>query len=237
MLRNFNGSLFITLFFSFIAATVIGTLTHELGHYAIAKYYGYHPKINYQSVQWVDTKEQAFMRSTYTKYQDDIRAGKAFPQKEKFDQIRAGNRKNGFWIILGGPLETMLTGTIGLLFLFISRRKFQSSDPLTLLQWILVFMSLFWLRQTANWFTGFWSYLVKNPFIPRGDEFRIALALHLPLWSVITATAVLGAAVLTLVVFKIIPLRQRLTFLLAGLAGGVSGYLLWIVWFGKYIMP
>lgn len=42
---NFNFKLFIGLMFGFIGFTVIGTLTHECGHAAVAEYLGYHTRI------------------------------------------------------------------------------------------------------------------------------------------------------------------------------------------------
>ena len=46
------GSLFVKLFIAFIAATIIGTITHELGHYLVAKSFGYPASINYASTHW-----------------------------------------------------------------------------------------------------------------------------------------------------------------------------------------
>ena len=50
-MKTFDKGLFIKLFFAFIIVTIIGTLTHQLGHYLMAKYFGYSAKINYASVQ------------------------------------------------------------------------------------------------------------------------------------------------------------------------------------------
>ena len=47
-----DKKLFIVLFLSFIAATVIGTVSHEFGHYIVAKYFGYDAQIHYASTHW-----------------------------------------------------------------------------------------------------------------------------------------------------------------------------------------
>jgi hypothetical protein len=47
----------------------------------------------------------------------------------------------------------------------------------------------------------------------------------------------IGLIVLAIVVFKFIPKQQRLTFLIAGLLGGMSGSYLWMDLIGKYILP
>ncbi|WP_312075913.1 hypothetical protein [Chryseobacterium sp.] len=49
---KFDFKLFLILAFTFIIMTVVGTLTHEMGHYAVAKYFGYNARIDYQSTRF-----------------------------------------------------------------------------------------------------------------------------------------------------------------------------------------
>lgn len=70
-----------------------------------------------------------------------------------------------------------------------------------------------------------------------GDEFILAKALHWNPWSIYLAAGILSAIILGLIVFKFIPLKQRLTFLLAGLAGGLAGAYIWEVLLGPRLMP
>jgi hypothetical protein len=196
---------FIRLFFAFIAFTIIGTLSHESGHYIAGNCLGYEMSINYAT----------------THIQDDSFVS---PQ-------------NSFLITLCGPIQTLLTGTIGCVLLFVNRKKFQSSDKLSSGQWGLVFVSLFWLRPIANFVTWLGSYLITGEFYQGGDEGRIAAYLGLPGWSILTLTATLGFLVLVLVIFKFIPPNQRITFMISGMTDGITGYLFWLVWFGKYMLP
>lgn len=46
-----------------------------------------------------------------------------------------------------------------------------------------------------------------------------------------------GIVILAVVIFKFIPIKQRLTFMAAGLVGGVTGFVFWLILFGKIIMP
>ena len=85
-----------------------------------------------------------------------------------------------------------------------------------------------------TWLGG---YFIKGTFSTRSDEIRIADYLQLPNWTVISLTAIAGALILYIVIFKFIPLNQRLTFMAAGLLGGIAGYVFWLVLFGKYILP
>ena len=188
-------------------ASVIGTISHEYGHYVIAKAYGYDARINYAKTYWTP----------------------------KNDEIVSAEKS--FYITLGGPLQTMLTGTIGLVLLYIFRGRFHKKDRLSLIQWILVFLSLFWLRQTANLCVWLSRGLWKGEFSTSEDEIRMAEYLGLPYWSITALTGLIGAIVLAMVIFKVIPAKQRLTIVLAGLAGGMTGYILWLILLGKYVMP
>lgn len=203
-----DKKLFIGLFLSFIAATIIGTLSHEFGHYIVAKFQGYDARINYGATFW----------------QSPDGDHPIFPSSQ-------------IAMILGGPIQTILTGTIGLVILFLYRKNFYQADKLSLGQWSIIFLSLFWLRQTANFCTWVGGYFLNGDFSSRGDEIRIANYFELPNWTVISITAIIGAFILAIITFKFIPPRQRTTFLTAGLAGGITGYVFWLVLFGKYIMP
>ncbi len=200
-----KGKLFIQLVLAFIAFTILGTLTHELGHFLVGEWLGYDMKINYAATHIQDNSLES-------------------PRKL-------------FLVTLGGPIQTLLTGTIGCVLLFLNRKNFQSADKLSLKQWILVFVSLFWLRQLTNLVTWLGGYLINGEFNQGGDELRIAYYLGLPDWSILTLTALIGSLILALVVFKFVPSKQRLTFIFSGLTGGIAGYLFWLVFFGKYILP
>ena len=132
-----NKRLFIWLFVAFIIATVVGTITHEGGHYLVARCLGYKARINYMATWYSDPEYEKFL---------GISAGDHFPELEKYNQVLKIHENNDLRILLGGPLETMMTGTLGLIFLFLFRRSFENATKLSLLQWFLIFISLFWLR-------------------------------------------------------------------------------------------
>ena len=101
----------------------------------------------------------------------------------------------------------------------------------------MVFISLFWLRPVANLFTWLGGYFIKGKFSSHGDESSIAFDLGIPNWSVATLTAIIGGIVLANIVFKFIPVKQRFTFIVSGLIGGISGYILWLILLGPIVMP
>lgn len=207
-MSTIDKRLFLKLFIAFIAATVIGTISHEFGHYIVARYFGYAAKINYAATLWTPV----------------------YPGETV-------SAKNYFYIAMSGPLQTMLTGSIGVVLLLCFRKRYFSSRELNGRQWGIIFISLFWLRQTANFVTWVGGFLVTGRYSTRGDEVKMADYLQLPPWTITTGTAGLGLIVLTVVVFKFIPPRQRVAFLAAGFTGGIAGYILWIEWLGQYVMP
>ncbi|HYV95171.1 MAG TPA: hypothetical protein VE978_25570 [Chitinophagales bacterium] len=229
MQLSFSIRLSVLLFFAFIVATIVGTVSHESGHYLMAKALGYNARIYYDYTTWDDPKSADFIDSVNSKYREQILEGQDFPGKEKYNQIIEKHSEDDFWIGLGGPLQTMLTGTIGLLLLFLYRKSFYSREQLTFRQWVLVFVSLFWLRQTANFFALIGSYVINGKLSVCSDEIRLEQSLQLPGLTISALTGIIGAVILTIVIFKFIPAMQRMTFILSGITGGMTGYFLWLV--------
>jgi len=235
---SFDFRLFVLLAIGFIAFTVIGTVSHESGHYLMAKCFGYEAKIHYASTGIRDNqKDWLFFKSVWQKYPSQIRSNQPFPEKERFEKIRAEHKRAGFWLTAGGPLQTMLTGTIGLIILILLRKRYFSAERLSFGLWLLIFITLFWLRQTANFFIVLPMSIIHGSINGHGDEFGLARYFHLPVWSILTFSALIGIVILAVVIFKFIPIKQRLTFMAAGLVGGVTGFVFWLILFGKIIMP
>jgi hypothetical protein len=200
--------LFAGLFFSFILATIIGTLLHELGHFAVAKYFGYDAHISYDRTSWRLINEPGVNISQHR-----------------------------LLMIAGGPMQTILTGTIGMVLLLINYRSFATAHRLSYWQWIQVFFSLFWLRQIANGLFWLAGYLINGRFSSRMDEIRLAERLQLPAWLFVVTTGIAGMIVLIVVLKWFIPKNQLTSFIAAGLMGSITGYPLWFELIGKYILP
>jgi hypothetical protein len=202
-----DKKLFTYLAIGFIVATVIGTLSHEFGHFIVAEFFGYDAHIAYDYTWWTNPS------SSPKNYSSD-----------------------NFWITLGGPFETMMTGTIGFAMILLFRKTFQTALSLSFLQWVIIFIALFWLRQSANLVVEI-GYRFKGHLSIQGDEIKLARYLQIPDWSISLLTAVIGVVILAIIIFKFIPNQQRLTFILSGLVGGILGYVLWLHVFGHLLMP
>ena len=80
---KFDIKLFAFLAVAFIISTISGTLSHEYGHYAVAKYLGYSSKVSYGYTNWNDKATDQFMDSAYLNYSKEIDLNLDFPQKNR----------------------------------------------------------------------------------------------------------------------------------------------------------
>ena len=134
-------------------------------------------------------------------------------------------------------LTPILIGTIGFILLIIYRRKYKDKLSLSFFQWALIFKSLFWLRSSFILVGGLIGMIFYKIEFSRLNDLLInrLLGWKPPLFQFIAGT--IGLIVLAVVIFKFIPKAQRLTFIVAGLAGGISGSYLWMGVIGKLILP
>lgn len=205
---EFNKKLFFYLVLGFIISTIVGTLSHEFGHYFVARILGFNARINYNSTRYFQTnlsiKNTSFIQ---------------------------------FIITLGGPIQTIFTSFFSILFIWFHRSDFTISVELNFKQWVWIFLSLFSLRQTMNFAMNLIDFIRSGLWNYSSDEFKIESFLKLPFNSISILSAFLGAIVLLWISFEIIPIRQRFTFFCSGLVGGGLGYYIWLESLGKLIIP
>lgn len=226
--------LFIYLVLGFIAATVVGTLTHEAGHYIVAKKLGYEAKIRYASMHYENSDFKAF-HEFYYENEEVLKSKKDNSVIKQYFNLRHKAYKSTNLVTLGGPIQTIITGTLGFLLLWFNRKKI--GYKLTLLQWSFVFMAFFWSRQVANFFIGLYFLAIRGEWTSQGDETNISEYFRLPIWSLNAITATIAIVLLLIVVFKLIPKQQRFTFILGGLTGSIIGFPLWMKLLGPAILP
>lgn len=232
-----NIRLFLFLAFTFIAFTIIGTLTHELGHYAASKYIGLQPTLHFQSVDSKLSENEIELDKILALYQKEIDAKKDFPAKKRYEEIMKIEAKIDFIHSAAGPIQTMLTGTVGFILLLVYRNNFFASEKLNMRQWLLVFLSLFWLREVFNTSMAICLLMVTKEKEFYGDEFILSKHLALPSFTLPIATALIGIIICYVVVFKFIPSSQRKIFISAGFVGGIIGFVLWMYIVGPILLP
>ena len=240
--------IFITL--GFVLFTIIGTVSHEYGHIIVAKTLGYETTLHYGSMNsypkgYSNDKDVIAFKNLTKDYVDvkyDSWPKELKDKAQEYKNIlekRYWNEKsnNDLFITIGGTLQTTLTGTIGLLIL-IWRRKIICKKGMRTLDWLVVFLSLFWLREVFNLVTSIGGELISpNGTWFGGDELYISRDLNLWSGTIPIILATIGTVIAIYVVFKIIPKKIRLTFILSGFVRAIMGFILWMHIIGPKILP
>lgn len=227
------------LFFTiaFIVVTPIGTVSHELGHVVAAQIMGYETKLSYSSTYWNAEKINQELEILYLENEQDIIDKKHFRDKPRFDYLISKFKTDSIINTSGGPIQTMLTGTIGLIFLYFRRKNTQAKN-FKWIDWLGVFLSLFWLRETFNLFSSVSRKIFgSGTTFFGGDEARISIMLNLPPGLIPVICGLVGLVISLYVIFRIIPAEKRFTFILSGLLGGSVGLYLWMNILGPSLLP
>lgn len=231
--------LFISLTLGFIAFTIIGTVSHEAGHWAVGRYLG----LKRGSIHYGYTSPGVHpladsLRNMYYAHEEQIKQNQDFPGKQQYLQQGRRFNQDYMWVTVGGPAQTMLFGSLGLSLLLYRHRK-RSTPPTVLLRtdWLLILLALFWLRQPTNLTTKLAGFIRRGRTGNGDDETWLNHIWGLPDWTLLTVTGMIGLIILTVIIFRFIPAHQRLTFITAGLTGGVAGYGMWLEWLGPVLMP
>lgn len=231
---NFNFNWFLAFTASFVLFTIVGTISHELGHFTAAKLLGYECSISYN---WASSSHPQLydeLDNVYQQNKDAIESGLPFRGEEKYHGLRQQLRQNWKWIILGGIGQTLLTGILGLLILSYSGKKYTFG----FIDFLAVFLSLFWLREVFNLLSGiFYAVASGRDSYFGGDEANLANLLGWPEGSIPLSLGIMGAIVGVYIVFFALPKKYRFTFIVSGLIGGFTGFYLWMYVWGPILLP
>ncbi len=247
---NFNKKTFLWVILSFIVFTIVGTLSHEIGHIAIAKYFGYETYLSYGSMyhlpkDYNQDKNVIELEELEQKFQDEGITNIEELDKKVLDHYNnlvaeiqekfPNNKTHDLLITIGGPVQTILTCLIGLFILYFRKSKHRSDFKF--LDWLGVFLALFILREVFNTVTATLTMFISGSTQFYGDEFRTSSALGLNQWVVPIITMLMGLAVSMFIIFKIIPFKYRFTFIVSGFIGGILGFGIWFGFLGKWLFP
>ena len=226
----------IIIYFTFILFTIIGTLTHEFGHFIVGRYLGYNSTIHYGSTRWgVNPNLDNKMEAIYQRNKEAIQSQKDYAEKLQMLKLFKIDTDYHYWMTLGGPFQTMLTGSTGLLLIVLIRKRHRFASKLS--HWLCLFLALFWLRQPTNLI----SWILSKPFNGRtsmnADEVKLAKYLELPLGSIIWITGIMGLLIGGFTILKFVPKDKLMTFCIIGFLGGISGFILWLKILGPIILP
>ena len=230
--------LLLFLAFGFVIFTIIGTLTHEMGHIVFAKAQGYQTTLHYGSMNYSYGSSIDEFNAIWDTYEREIKNGEPYPKEERRQELLLEMQRKRNWITAGGPLQTIITGTVGFILLY-RRKESIATAGMKILDWFYMFLTFFWLRELANPITGLISSFMEGEIrlFEGGDEFRLAQSLGCWKGSFSLPLAVIAFGIFSFVVFRIIPKNLRSTLLAAGLIGGIFGYFFWLEWVGPILIP
>ncbi len=216
-------SLFYKLLIAFFLLTMVGTLSHEMGHCSMAALLGHQPVVHYNSMTW-NNPTDFNKRNAETSYRD-------------FEEMEISEHSaESLLVSLAGPASTILVGSLGFIGVLNRRRK-RRQEPVTTEEWILIFFSLFWMRQVFNFIRALMLYITDEKFPLSGDEVNLAILLDWNKFSINLPTALVGATIIGLLIFKLMPLSERRAMILSGCIGGPAGYICWMHWLGPIVLP
>ncbi|SCY38399.1 hypothetical protein SAMN05192588_2597 [Nonlabens sp. Hel1_33_55] len=213
----------------FVLFTIIGTLSHEAGHYIVAKQYFNSPSFHYGYVKYGDWKEVE--PDWYNQRLDENDQLKPEFQEE-FDRLLAMNKEQHFYTTLGGPLQTVFFGTIGFIWLL-----YRKKNSFALKDWLLVFLAFFWSREVYMICSQMFTWIQTGKLSSRSDETNLSSFFEWHPLSVSLMLGSIGFIIICYIIFFIIPLRHRFTFLISGFVGSIFGFWFWLDFLGPLILP
>ncbi|MCK6610381.1 MAG: hypothetical protein L6Q78_05005 [Bacteroidia bacterium] len=220
----------------FLFFTVAGTLLHEGGHWLASRMLGVPAEINYKSSSsnWdAFTPYREFMK-LHEKNYEAIRSKKDFADKETYEKLRAEVSDAVNFTVWGGPIQTLLTGCLGVFILLILKIK---RAPFSWKYWASIFLALFWLRPAMNLLMSLPKLILRGEFTEQSDEVRLARYHELHPLFISVVFGLIGLAVLTYISFYVVPRNRLLVFWASGLMGGILGFYLWFYQLGPILMP
>ncbi|NKQ37895.1 MAG: hypothetical protein HF967_00160 [Methanosarcinales archaeon] len=195
---KFHKNTFLHALFIFPFLVIFGTLSHELGHIIMAQILGFETILHYGSMDY---------------YINGING----------EEI--ANPSTNFLITIAGVLQTIITGTIGIIILKYTKHL-----------WFGVYLSLFWSREVINLIMSTLNGVLYKKSYFGGDELILSNILNLPEGTFSIILGIIGLFACLYAILKI-PLNLRLSFLLGGLISGILSYILWFSTIGLYFLP
>lgn len=214
---------FLTYFILAFLSVIVGTLSHEAGHYLAARALGYDSKISYKSTSFGTAYQSKYLSPVFVKYEKEIKAGKDFPGKQEYFERSEKFKKDHLLVICAGPLITLLISILAFFFLL----RYHSSA--------LIFLSLFSLRFPLVLGVSVLSLCISGNYY--SDEISLANSLDLPTFSIAVIMGMIGLIISFPVCFLLIPKGDRGKLIWALALGGILSVVVWFGWLGEIILP
>lgn len=185
----------------FVPMGALGTVLHELGHWAVAEALGCPASLHYG---WTHLECAPLSATAST------------------------------LVTLGGPVQTMVTGTLGLGLLWRLRGQAWGGRHV-----IALLMALFWSREVFNaaaYVVFQLGGMVPAERLVQGDELLLGLALGGPPELVLAVTGLVGVVAVLWVALEV-PRAERVPLVVGGGVGSLLGFALWMSFLGPILLP
>lgn len=243
MLKNIQLTLVLTI--GIIALCSSAIIVHLHAWNFVAHQQGYNTEIYYRGYvaackRSVPNERQKEFRRIYDLYATQIQSGTPFPEKQAYDTLDAAFKADDAIIEFFADGIFVLLSIAGLVMLRISRKRVQDerkAGQLRIFTWLFILIALY-----CHWFIA--------EFIFRLIEVGMGIPLKFPSWInwlsdhfcvngwlLLSFNNLFSFLLLAHITFRIVPRRQLIPFLFAGLAGGILSRLIWYSWLGPILMP
>lgn len=203
------------IFLFFFVAAIIGTIAHEFGHAIAGAIVGFKTSVHYAYTTCLNCFELS-------------NAAKTFRQLQEYEH-------RSILFTWGGPLQTILTGVIGIVLLLFMRRK-ELIDAYNVKHLFALTLSFFISRNVFNEVFFLAKYFTSSKVSYRCDECKLLDYYDAsPVVGHLTILLV-ACVVLWWVTFSLLK-KHRVQFIVWGGLGSLSGGLLWLYVIGEYMMP
>ncbi len=215
---------FFSLTLAFIITTQVGAILTEV----VKKYTAHH--LNYKTYYdhrygrsfFYSPQMQSEFESVEKKYENNV---KNYRASTKWNALVAKDTADFVRIELSGKLFICLVSAIGLAIFFYRRNK---KYNLSWKDWVAVLLGLFFMRDVViNSFDIIADSMICN-------EAKLWDPLQLPFLLPVKIFVLLGLTLLCFVIYKI-PKNYRMTFIISGIAGSVSGCYAWLYFTGEFL--
>ena len=245
----FHKRPFVYLLLCFILLPAVSTLLHEGGHYMAMRALGHqHLVIHYTFTDTSRNEIRAERHAIHLRNKEAIDNNLQFPEESRYQllgrqidtmwatyKVRRFDAREAF-MYASGPLENILTGTIGILLLLVYRRSYKRALALNVRQWAIVFSALFWYSAVPTLLGIIYKYFIRGDQDMRTDLYKVSVHFGLYPWALDIVCGVLGVLAVWLIL-RFIPAGQRCTAALAGFLGILVGSVLWWGLVGPLLMP
>lgn len=216
---------------------MVGIVVSNFSTYSTVRLLGYESTIGYAGVTTCTIiSDDTLYSNAYKKYEYEIDNGLSFPDKVKFDIIHTKINKRATIVYLAAPIVTIAIGTVFFLALYKKYGKRKLANDLSLKDWIMVFLSLFWVRELLVFILYVKLYFANKTDSCFIDEFLVLTINHLPLFPFLLLLGSISTFIIGSIIFVFLPKNNRLVFLVSGLVGSFLGFILWFLFLGPIIM-